>query len=138
MQSKPYAQVVGNLMYVKLCTHPYLDFAVSLVSRYQSNPRIQYQSMAKCILRYVLGFKDLKVMFQANELVPIGSTNSDYVGDRMIENQPWGMFLFLVVVQQLRLVGHKNVFLDLQWRLSLWLLVQLPQRLRGSNVFLQI
>lgn len=55
--------------------------------------------MAKCILRYVLGFKDLKVMFQANELVPIGSTNSDYVGDRMIENQPWGMFLFLVVVQ---------------------------------------
>lgn len=32
MQSKPYAQVIGNLMYVVLCTRPDLGFAISLGS----------------------------------------------------------------------------------------------------------
>lgn len=32
--SKPYAQVVGNLIYVMLCTHPDLGFAINLVSWY--------------------------------------------------------------------------------------------------------
>ena len=34
----PYAQAVGNLMYVMTSTRPDICYAVGLVSRYQSNP----------------------------------------------------------------------------------------------------
>lgn len=58
MQSKPYAQVVGSLMYVMLCIHHDSGFVVSLVCQYQSNLGIQHWSAVKCILRYVLDTKD--------------------------------------------------------------------------------
>jgi len=37
MKDVPYANAVTSLMYVMLCIRPNICFAVSLVSRYQSN-----------------------------------------------------------------------------------------------------
>ena len=34
----PYANAIGSLMYVMMCTRPDISYAVGLVSRYQSNP----------------------------------------------------------------------------------------------------
>ncbi|KAG9450499.1 hypothetical protein H6P81_010464 [Aristolochia fimbriata] len=81
MQSIPYAQVVGSLMYAILCTRPDLGFVVSLVSRYQSDPGVLHWQAVKRILRYLLGTKDYKLTYQADELTPIGYTNSDYARD---------------------------------------------------------
>ena len=39
MMSVPYSSVVGSLMYAMVCTRPNIAFAVSLVSRFMSNPR---------------------------------------------------------------------------------------------------
>jgi hypothetical protein len=33
-----YSSVVGSLMYGMVCSHPDLSYAMSLVSRYMSNP----------------------------------------------------------------------------------------------------
>ncbi|MBY3556132.1 hypothetical protein HGI15_22655, partial [Modestobacter lapidis] len=38
MSKIPYASAVGSLMYAMLCTRPDISHAVSVVSRYQSNP----------------------------------------------------------------------------------------------------
>ena len=38
MNSIPYANIVGSLMYVMVCTRPDIAYGVSLVSRYMSNP----------------------------------------------------------------------------------------------------
>lgn len=36
MENKPYAQVVGTIMYVMLCTRPDLSYVVSLVSGFRN------------------------------------------------------------------------------------------------------
>ncbi|CAN6704261.1 unnamed protein product [Malus baccata var. baccata] len=38
MKDKPYASLVGSLMYAQVCTRPDLAFAVSVLGRFQSNP----------------------------------------------------------------------------------------------------
>ncbi|CAL8099507.1 unnamed protein product [Prunus armeniaca] len=38
MQDKPYASLVGSLMYVQVCTRPDLAFSISVLGRFQSNP----------------------------------------------------------------------------------------------------
>ncbi|KAM1650527.1 hypothetical protein EV1_003145 [Malus domestica] len=38
MSAIPYASAIGSLMYAMICTRPYIAYAVSITSRYQSNP----------------------------------------------------------------------------------------------------
>ncbi|CAL2233251.1 unnamed protein product [Prunus armeniaca] len=38
MQDKPYASLVGSLMYAQVCTRPDLAFSISVLGRFQSNP----------------------------------------------------------------------------------------------------
>jgi len=38
MSRVPHSSVVGSLMYVMVCSRPDLSYAMSLVSRYMSNP----------------------------------------------------------------------------------------------------
>ena len=38
MEKVLYASAVGSLMYVILCTKPYISYVVRVVNRYQSNP----------------------------------------------------------------------------------------------------
>jgi ATP-binding cassette subfamily B (MDR/TAP) protein 1 len=38
MSKVPYSSAVGSLMYTMVCSHPDLSYAMSLVSRYMSNP----------------------------------------------------------------------------------------------------
>jgi hypothetical protein len=45
-------------MYVMLCSRSDISFVVSLVSRFQSNPREVYWLVVKRILRYIKGTKD--------------------------------------------------------------------------------
>nr|CAD1833681.1 unnamed protein product [Ananas comosus var. bracteatus] len=42
MNRIPYASAIGSLMYAMLCTRPYIAHAVSVTSRYQSNPGLEH------------------------------------------------------------------------------------------------
>ena len=42
VSKKPYASVVGSLMYVMLCTRPDICYAVGVASRYQSDPGVEH------------------------------------------------------------------------------------------------
>ena len=42
MEGIPYASAVGSLMYAQTCTRPDISFAINILGRYQSNPRIDH------------------------------------------------------------------------------------------------
>ena len=53
MKTVPYASAIGSLMYVMLCTRPYICYLVRKVSRYQSNPGREHWIVVKHILKYL-------------------------------------------------------------------------------------
>lgn len=76
-----YQRAVGALMYCMLGTRPDIAFAVSVVSRYSSNPTVaQWDSVVR-IFRYLRATVDLELVF-SDSLGPLtGFTDADWAGD---------------------------------------------------------
>ena len=53
MSKVPYSSVVGSLMYAMVCSRPNLSYAISLVSKYMSNPGKEYWKTVQWIFRYL-------------------------------------------------------------------------------------
>ncbi|KAM1649269.1 hypothetical protein ACFX14_010564 [Malus domestica] len=54
MEEKPYASLVGSLMYAQVCTRPDLAFTISVLGRFQANAGEAHWNAAKRVLRYLL------------------------------------------------------------------------------------
>jgi len=81
MDRVPYASVVGNLMYVMVCTRPDLAHAIGSISRFLSNLGREHWNAVKWIMRYLCGTSSLKLCFESEKPVLVGYTDSDMVGD---------------------------------------------------------
>ena len=81
MRKVPYALAVGSLMYAMLCTRPDFSHAVSVTSRYQSNPGMDHWIAMKNILKYLRRTKDMFLIYGGGELRVDGYTNSDFQTD---------------------------------------------------------
>ena len=81
MEHRPYAQVVGSIMYVMLCTWPDLSFAVSHVNRFQSNLGEVHWATFKRILRNIKGTERHKMTYSGKHLKVIGYSDSNFSGD---------------------------------------------------------
>eukprot|EP00954_Amorphochlora_amoebiformis_P005838 460476-Amorphochlora_amoeboformis.AAC.1 len=55
MSDKPYASVIGSLMYSAISTRPDISATVGVLSRYLSKPRPEHWKAAKHLLRYIAG-----------------------------------------------------------------------------------
>ncbi|KAL7685856.1 hypothetical protein Plhal304r1_c029g0095601 [Plasmopara halstedii] len=53
MQSKPYRSLIGCLLYIAICTKPYIAYVVSQLSTSLENPGIQHWRAAISVLRYL-------------------------------------------------------------------------------------
>ena len=53
MKAVSYSSVVDNLMYAQVCTRPNIDFVVSVLGRYLSDPGQSHWKVAKKVLRYL-------------------------------------------------------------------------------------
>ena len=82
MKAVPYASAVGSLMYAMLCTRPDICFAVGMVSRFQFNPGREHWTAVKHIIKYLKRTRDYMLVFQSENLVPIGYTDSDFQSDQ--------------------------------------------------------
>ncbi|KAM1221734.1 hypothetical protein ACFX2J_009352 [Malus domestica] len=81
MNDKPYASVVGSLMYAQVCTRLDIAFALSLLGRYQSNPGHPHWVAAKKVLRYLQKTKDYKLVYKrSDKLDLVGYCDSDFAG----------------------------------------------------------
>ena len=77
-----YQSAVGSLMYAMLGTRPDIAFAVSVVSRYASNPNESHWKAVKRIFRYLRGTVDHQLVFRG-DLKPLsGYTDADWAGDQ--------------------------------------------------------
>ena len=80
MKNIPYASVVGNIMYVHVCTRLDISFVVSMLRRYKRNRGMDHWRAAKKVLRYLQGMKEYMLMYrQTNNLEIIGYSYSDFV-----------------------------------------------------------
>ena len=80
MSQVPYTSVVGNTMYVMVCTRPHLSQAFSVVSKYMTNLKKEHWSgfldtgvdVVKWILSYLRGTLDVGLIFD-------GDSNTDCI-----------------------------------------------------------
>jgi hypothetical protein len=77
----PYASAVGSLMYAQVCTRPDIAYAVSVLSRFQSNPGQEHWKAAKKVMRYLKKTEGYMLTFQrSNHLEVVGYSDSDFAG----------------------------------------------------------
>ncbi|XP_050156229.1 secreted RxLR effector protein 161-like [Malus sylvestris] len=53
MKDKPYASLVGSVIYAQVCSKPDLAFALSVLGRFQSNTGLPHWNAVKKVLRYL-------------------------------------------------------------------------------------
>jgi len=83
MNAIPYASAIGSIMYAMLCTRPDVAYALSVASRYQSNPGEAHWVAAKNILKYFRRTKDKFLVYGGEEeLVVNGYTDASFQTDK--------------------------------------------------------
>ena len=83
MSRIPYASAIGSIMYAMLCTRPDVAYALSITSRYQSNPGESHWTAVKNILKYLRRTKDVVLTYggQEDDLVVKGYTDASFQFD---------------------------------------------------------
>ena len=78
----PYANAIGCLMYLMVCTRPDISHAVNVVSRYMADPGKEHWNAVKWIFRYLTGTHDFGILFdQRASTEAMGYVDSNYAGD---------------------------------------------------------
>jgi hypothetical protein len=67
MYKIPYASAIGYIMYAMLCTRPDVAHAISLTSRYQSDPGLEHWTAIKNIFKYLWRSKDVFLVYGGEE-----------------------------------------------------------------------
>src|SRR3954471_18844050 len=67
MDKVPYAPAIGSIMYAMLCTRPDVAHAITLTSRYQSDPGSEHWIAVKNILKYLRRTKDIFLVYGGEE-----------------------------------------------------------------------
>ncbi|XP_052189939.1 secreted RxLR effector protein 161-like [Diospyros lotus] len=81
MASIPYASAIGSIMYAMLCTRPDVAHALSVTSRYQSNPSEEHWIAVKGVLKYLRRTKDTFMVYGGGELKLECFTDSSFQSD---------------------------------------------------------
>ena len=79
----PYASVIGSIMYAMISTCPDVSYALSVTSRYQSDPGESHWIAVKNILKYLRRTKDVFLVYGGEEeLVVTGYTDASFQTDK--------------------------------------------------------
>ena len=66
MEQLPYKSLVGNVLYLSICTRPDISYSVNRVSRFMKNPGEKHWIACKRILRYLKSTPGLGLHYQNN------------------------------------------------------------------------
>ena len=83
MDQIPYASAIGSIMYAMLCTRPDVSYALSMTSRYQSDPGESHWIAVKNILKYLRRTKEYFLIYGGNdELTVKGYSDASFQTDQ--------------------------------------------------------
>ncbi|XP_031283358.1 secreted RxLR effector protein 161-like [Pistacia vera] len=84
MESVPYANAVGSVMYAMISTRPDLSFAISMLSRFMSNPGAEHWTTLKWVIKYINSTLWFGLEYGKRDisLDLIGFVDSDFAGDK--------------------------------------------------------
>lgn len=83
MSKVPYASAIGSIMYAMISTCPDVSFALSVASRYQSDPGEKHWTLVKSILKDFRRTKELFLVYGGEEdLVVTGYTDASFETDK--------------------------------------------------------
>ncbi|CAM8881378.1 unnamed protein product [Rhodiola kirilowii] len=84
MSKIPYDVAVGSVMYAMLCTRPDLAFAISVLSRFMSNPGENHWLGMKYLLRYLSSTTNIGLMYADFDTKHdiVGYVDSDYATNK--------------------------------------------------------
>ena len=80
-QEYGYAQLIGSLMYLSVCTRPDITQAVGALARYMAQPTTVHWQAAKGVLRYLSGTANYGIIFGGNKSGLQAYSDADYAGD---------------------------------------------------------
>jgi hypothetical protein len=79
MNTISYASAIGSIMYTMICTHPDVSYALSAMSRCQSNYGEAHWTIVKNILKYLRRTKEVFLVFGGEEeLVVKGYSDTSF------------------------------------------------------------
>jgi len=79
VDTTPYAELVGSILYLSTTTRPDLAYASGLLARYMSNPEEQHWTAAKGVLRYLAGTVSYGLCYGGSEALA-GAVDADFGG----------------------------------------------------------
>jgi hypothetical protein len=83
MSKIPYASAIGSIMYAMICTRPDVSYALSMTSRYQSDPGEKHWTAVKNILKYLNRTKDRFLVYGGEDkLSVLGYTDASFQTDK--------------------------------------------------------
>ena len=83
MSKVPYASAIGSIMYAMISTCSDVSYALSITSRYQSDPGEGHWTAMKNILKYLRRTKDVFLVYGGEEeLVVTGYTDASFQTDK--------------------------------------------------------
>ena len=82
MSKIPYASAVDSIMCAILCTRLDVSYALSMMSRFHSNPGECYWTAVKNILKYLKRTKDIFLVYGGSEELRVkGYTDASFQSD---------------------------------------------------------
>ena len=92
-----YRSVVGELLYLTVCTRPDITFAVNLCARYVQKPREVHNAAIKKIIRYLKGTPDVGLVYKQSgkPLRLVVFSDSDFANDRQDSKSTSGHVILL-------------------------------------------
>ena len=83
MSKVPYASAIGSIMYGMICTRPDVSYALSVTSRYLSDPGESHWTAVKNIIKYLRRTKNVFLVYGGEEkLVVMGYTDASFQTDK--------------------------------------------------------
>ena len=84
MSKIPYASAIGSIMYAMICTRPDVSYALSMTSRYRSDPGESHWTAVKNILKYLRKSKDAFLVYGGleDDLVVNGYTDASFQSNK--------------------------------------------------------
>ena len=69
MSKVPYASAIGSIMFAMISTRPDVSYALSITSRYQSDPGEDHWTAVKNILKYLRRTKDVFLVYRGESRI---------------------------------------------------------------------